>query len=190
MKRNGLVVSGLLVGALLLTGFLILRYGTDPSGMATGSKRGAQVQDKIIQQELWEDLSRYESNYLASYAEAFREKPDDPMELLTAFNELAYSVTGPGGLWRKKVPQKYFGCQMNEQLEICQRFLQVESEFRQWDKLQAEISNLETRHQALRFLGEHRQDLKAYMGRYVPESEADSSVQATPFFQDKLAGAL
>jgi hypothetical protein len=135
---------------------------------------------------LWEAMARHEDTYLGAYAEQFRTKPEDAMELLTAFTELVYNVTGHGGLWRKTVPQKYFGCSSNSHMPICRKFEQLQANFVEWDKLQEAIMDIETESQAREFLQAHGKELREYIKEYVPENESFSAVQKTPFFSKNL----
>ena len=188
MKKTVFLVAGLAVLAGAVG--ILLYLQTDPTGSARGSsvKRAAAV--KALQQELWGEMAKFEGSYLDAYAEQFRAAPDDSMELLTAFNELAYNITGYGGLWRKTVPDKYFGCANNEHMPVCARFKQLQSSFSEWDKLQEEIMDVETERQARRFLMNNGGKLQAYIQTYAPADESFSAVQSTPFFRDHLADQL
>jgi hypothetical protein len=180
------------VAVVLVVGVAIWAVSNWPptsAGKATGSvPKGKQAQG--VEAALWEDLSRFEGAYLSAYAEQFEARPDEPTEVLFAFNELAYKVTGPGGLWRKTVPDKYFGCVQNEDMPICLKFKQTERTFSKWDKIQEQINDLADDKAARKFVKEHGKELQEYIRQYVPTDESFSAVQATPFFSDNLASAM
>ncbi len=112
------------------------------------------------------------------------------MELVNAFNELAYNITGPGGLWRKTVPDKYFGCVSNEHMPICKKFKQVNETFTKWDKLQEQMLDIGDNRAAKKFLKQHQKEIEDYLRLYVPTDESFSAVQATPFFSENLAASM
>ena len=180
-------IIGLAVVAVVgVAVWALVSYPPKGAGKATGSVVKPS-QAKGMQRALWEELAVYEDDYLDAYAEYFESKPDEPMELLFAFNELAYNVTGPGGLWRKTVPDKYFGCAHHDHLPICKKFNDMKNDFSRWDKLQDQINNLDDNKQAKRFLNKHGNELKGYIKKYVPTDESFTAVQATPFFSENLA---
>jgi len=188
MKKTLVVVAGVVV--LAGAAALLYHFQQDPTGSARGSSVKRAAAQKALQQELWSQLSTYEGEYLGAYADQFQQRPDDPMELLTAFNELAYNVTGYGGLWRKTVPDKYFGCAANEHLPVCRKFKQVQADFTEWDKLQEQIMDIETERQARKFLMKNGGKLQAYIETFAPRDESFTAVQSTPFFQENLSAAL
>ena len=166
-----------------------MNYPPAPTGNATGSAVKPRQAD-ALQQALWSELAKHESAYLGAYAEYFEGSPNEPLELVNAFNELAYNITGPGGLWRKTVPDKYFGCAANEHMPICQKFKETQQTFSKWDKLQAQMLDIGDDRAARKFLKSHQQELEQYLRDFVPENESFSAVQATPFFSNNLASAM
>jgi len=187
MKKIALGV--VVVGVVVAAAWAVMNYPPKGAGQATGSAVKPKKAPPV-QMAMWEELAKYESSYLGSYAEYFQNKPDEPMELLNAFNELAYSVTGPGGLWRKKVPDKYFGCSANDDLPICGKFKQVERTFSQWDKLQQEMMDIDNNKQAQKFLTDHAKEMEEYIRTFVPSDESFSAIQSTKFFADNLASSM
>lgn len=188
MKKTAFIAIGVVVLAGAVG--ILLYLQADPTGSARGSsvKRAAAV--KALQDDLWGELAKYEDAYLDAYAEQFRAMPEDSMELLTAFNELAYNVTGYGGLWRKTVPDKYFGCANNEHMPVCQKFKKLQVNFGEWDKLQEEIMDIETERQARRFLMNNGGKIQLYLQTFAPIDESFTAVQNTPFFRDNLSSQL
>ncbi len=167
----------------------LMNYPPSPTGKATGSAVKPRQGD-ALQKALWSELSKYEDDYLGAYAEYFENSPDEPLELVNAFNELAYNITGPGGLWRKTVPDKYFGCAANDHMPICKKFKETQQTFSKWDKLQEEMLDIGDNRTARKFLKKNQKDLETYLKDFVPEDESFSAVQATPFFSNNLASAM
>ena len=159
----------------------------DPAGQATGSMTKA---DQKAVQGMWTELERFDSSYLEAYSELLSEKPDDPVELLNAWSEVVYRVTGHGGFWRDTVPNKYFGCKVMDHKKICRELGRLEASFRKWDTLQNDIQSLETPRQARRFLRLHKDEMHDYLHRYVPPKENLTSAMETPLFKESLAGVL
>lgn len=167
---------------------LVWLYRANPTGQATGS--AVHPKANSAEAVLWQTLAPYQDQYLEPYAEYLDGSVSDPMELVAAMNELAYNITGPGGLWRKTVPNKYFGCQFNDHHEICQRLKKADEDFARWDKLQGQMSEVGSRSEAQRFLKSHQAEIESYIRTYVPSDESFSQIQKTPFFQENLASAL
>ena len=160
-----------------------------PTGMATG-KADKRAKVKELQKKLWTELAVYEDSFLGAYGEYFEDKPDDAYELLGAFSELSFSITGPGGLWRKTVPDKYFGCANNEHLPICQQFQRVAPMFKSWDAFQQQILDVDGPRQAEAFIKQNQAKMREYLKIFVPQDESLTAVQNTPFFQQNLAASL
>lgn len=180
------------LAVLLVVGagvWVMMNYPPEPTGSATGSAVKPRQGD-ALQKALWQELSKYEGEYLGAYAEYFETTPDEPLELVNAFNELAYNITGPGGLWRKTVPDKYFGCAANDHMPICKKFKEVNQTFSKWDALQEQMLDIGDNRSAKKFLKKHKKDIEDYLRLYVPEDESFSSVQATPFFTDNLSASM
>ncbi len=187
MKKAIIAVA--VVAVLGVAVYAVLNYPPKPAGQATGSAVKPRKVD-ALQKTMWQELSKYETQYLGAYAEYFESQPDEPLELVNAFNELAYSVTGPGGLWRKTVPDKYFGCAANDHMPICKKFNEMNQTFSRWDKLQQEMLDIGDNRQAKKFLQKHEKELQEYLETYVPADESFSAVQATPFFSKNLASSM
>jgi hypothetical protein len=185
-KKLILVLGGLAVAGAVA---LILVFGTGPTGRATGSKARA-AGTETLRQELWNDLSAYEGSYLSAYADYFQSGDKDPLELLAAFNELAYKVTGAGGIWRDTVPNKYFGCEANEDFEVCVEFRKAEADLARWDSFQQAAGEVDSGFQASHFILRHGDEMREYLRTYVPASDSLSAVQATPFFSSRFAPSL
>jgi len=188
MKKR-IIAGGLVAASVAAAVALVWVLGVDPSGMATGS-RVRKADRETIRQAVWNELAAHDETYLAAYADYFQEGDRDPLEMLSAFNELAYQVTGAGGLWRETVPNKYFGCQVNEDFEICMELKRAEETFAQWDAFQERAAEVDGRLHAARFIILHGDEMRAYMRIFVPGNESLSAVQATPFFAKNFAPSL
>jgi len=181
---------GIAVVAIIgVAGWAVTQWPPSGAGKATGSAVKPKAAGKM-EAALWDDLSQHEDTYLDAYAEYFQTRPDEPVELVNAFNELAYNVTGHGGLWRKTVPDKYFGCQANEHMPICKKFKQMQGTFSKWDKLQEKMLDVGSKREAKKFIKKHHKELEEYLRYFVPADESFSAVQATPFFTDNMASAM
>lgn len=170
------VIMSLLV-AVSTVGFLIYQYGGEPAGLATGSTKA---------QSVWTHMEPYTNSYLKAYSGAFDEQPPTPMDVLEAFNELGYSVTGPGGFWRTTVPNQWMGCQINGELPACKALSALEPDLQRWDAFQAKIDGLSPK-QASRFLAANHKKMIRYLDTYVPSAKSETGMKATALYSKKLA---
>jgi len=177
------------VAVVAVAVWAVMNYPPKPAGKATGSVVKPKAA-RGMQKALWEELAQHEDAFLDAYAEQFQAMPNEAQEVLAAYSELSYQITGFGGLWRKTVPDKYFGCAANDHMPICKKFKQVHNSFSKWDKLQEQIMELDTEKQARKFLKKNGKELQEYIRYYVPKDESFSAVQATPFFSENLASSM
>ena len=173
------VIVSLLV-AVSTVGFLIYQYGGEPAGLATGSTKA---------QTVWNHMEPYTNSYLKAYDGAFDEQPPTPIDVLEAFNELGYSVTGPGGFWRTTVPNQWMGCQVNGELPACHALKSLEPELKKWDAFQEKINGLSPK-QASRFLAANHKKMVRYLKTYVPSAKSETGMKATALYTKKLASAF
>ncbi|MBD91104.1 MAG: hypothetical protein CL940_12275 [Deltaproteobacteria bacterium] len=173
------VIVSLLV-AVSTVGFLIYQYGGEPAGLATGSTKA---------QTVWNHMEPYTNSYLKAYDGAFDEQPPTPIDVLEAFNELGYSVTGPGGFWRTTVPNQWMGCQVNGELPACHALKSLEPELKKWDAFQEKINGLSPK-QASRFLAANHKKMVRYLKTYVPAAKSETGMKATALYTKKLASAF
>lgn len=156
----------------------------DPTAFATPDGGGATI-------EIWRRLSPYASTFLRSWRSAL-EGTDDPaaMDVLDAFNELAYAITGPGGFWRKTVPQQWLGCGVDAATPPgCEQMTQAERELGRWDAIQKQIGELSPE-QAARFLSRNKKRILAYLDTYVPSAPSATGMRDTAFYRTTLAAVL
>jgi hypothetical protein len=178
MKRlMPLFVLLLLVGS---AGYIVYSTDQDPTGQATGQGAAAA---------LWGDLSAYEGSFLKSYRGAFETERPQPMEVLEAFNELGFAVTGHGGFWRKTVRDQWLGCEMNAETAACKSLEKALSELNDWDAFQEKAANV-SEAGAKRFLARNHRKMSAYLSRYVPAQKSASSMEGTGFYKSHLAIAM
>lgn len=178
MKQRLLVLAGL-AAVVIAAVAIAFTQGSDPTGAAKGVDPANQ---------LWERLSVFERSHLKAWKGTFDETPE-AMEVLDAFNELGFAVTGPAGFWRQTVPNNWLGCQQAGDSAPCKQLAKGSAEFASWDAMQEKIGTLEPR-EAKRYLARNHKKLAAYLDRYVPESPSASGMESTAFFQEHLQDAL
>ena len=181
MKTPQILTLGVLALGLVGGGTMLWLGGGDISGQATGSAHGA---DKV-----WQQLQSYEDSFLREWKSEFGGETPEAIDVLTAFNELGYAITGPGGLWRQKVNNQWLGCQNDPTTPACQKMKTAETDFARWDEFQRQIDDLEER-EARRFLAKHQKEIMSYFKTYVPADKSSSSVENTGFFSSELRTAI
>lgn len=132
---------------------------------------------------VWQRLTTYRTSWLSSWSQALLGPPSSPAEVLDAFNELAYAVGGPGGLWRRTIPEQWFGCnQTGAQLPECARLARLSRRLKRIDRLQRRIERVPRKH-AGRFLALHQRQLLRYLDEYVPDDRSATAVEQTRAFR-------
>jgi len=182
MKRWAPAVVAAVVVVTVAVAVVLLRPA--PTGRATGERPPKEAL------ALWQALARFQEPYLAAWDERFSGEPADTLEVLVGFNELASGVTGFGGVWRKTVPNDYFGCPADPETPICQGLAAAAKNFGRFDAWQQAILDLESDRDAQQFLAKNGPALLEYLETYVPADRSFSAIQATPFFAQNLAAAL
>ncbi len=138
---------------------------------------------------IWKKLEGYQSSYLKTWADALAEPPASATEVVDAFNELAFAVTGPQGFWRNTLPKKWLGCENDPESEPCQKLSAEVPKLRKWDKIQAKLSKMSAG-KAARFLGRNQGRIMAYFDNYVPQEPSGAAMKDTGFYKDNLEGLL
>ncbi len=110
----------------------------------------------------------------------------DPADVVDALVETMVQVTGPTGLWRKTMPQEWFGCLAAADSPACLRLRDLERDLRHADALHSEASGL-SRGQSSGWLRRSEARVVEYLRTYVPLEASLAGVQATPFYREKLA---
>ena len=174
MPLFGLLV---LVGA---AGFFVYTSDHDPTGQATGQSSSVA---------LWSDLATYEGSFLKNYRGAFDAETPEPIEVLEAFNELGFAVTGHGGFWRKTVRDQWLGCEMNGETAPCKSLEKALGELADWDAFQEKASNV-SEAGAKRFLARNHRKMSSYLTRYVPTEKSAKGMEETGFYKSHLAAAM
>jgi hypothetical protein len=111
------------------------------------------------------------------------------MEVLEAFNELGFAVTGHGGFWRKTVRDQWLGCQMNGETAACKSLEKALGELTDWDTFQEKASNVSDAG-AKRFLARNHRKMRSYLTRYAPSEKSATSMEQTGFYKSHLESAM
>jgi len=175
MKKNLVIVSVLAVMVGVSVVF-VMQNPSDPSGHATG----------ISKSSLHSKLLKYEDSHLSAWSGALREESPAALDILEAWSELAYKVTGKTGFWRDTVQNQWMGCQMEPGAPACRKLNKMASEFREWEEVQQKIETLSER-SARRYLRRNTKKLADYVDRYVPSEMSDSGMRSTGVYRDPLA---
>lgn len=184
MKRQ--VAMYAFVGMILFGLAIAACQNESPTGKATGSVARSAEATQFLQ-NMWGALAAYQEPFLAKYSGQLQGRPDDPLVLLKAYDELMYSVTGPTGLWRSYVPKQHFGCSANHALPVCQQFERLELSFLPWETFHVQLSSINSADEAEAFLTVYSGKLGKFLEYYVPKDKSLAAIQSTPFFQDQLA---
>lgn len=140
--------------------------------------------------QVWQRLSTYQDSYLKTWRGSWDEGgAANPSEVVDAFNEVAFAVTGPNGFWRNTLPKNWLGCEANPDSPPCTRLGAANSELARWDGIQARLSRLSPG-RATRFLNRNRAKIIAYFDTYVPMAPNASAMKETGFYQSTLDGVL
>ena len=152
-----------------------------PPGGA-GQKEATVAPTHPIVADFAQRLDRYADNYLRNWKEKLRAPGLDAMDVLEAWNELAFQVSGPGGFWRRTVPQNWWGCAGDAPADTCKKLEVATRDLGRWDRMQAAIGAIEPQ-QALGFLRKQKPKLVEYLDAVVPDEANQSSMEKTQFFQ-------
>ena len=134
MKKNLAVISILAVMIGVSVAF-VMKNPADPSGHATGISKGA----------LHSKLMVYEDSHLSAWAGALQEESPQALDVLEAWSELAYKVTGKSGFWQETVKDQWFGCEMEPDEPACRKLRKLSGEFEKWETVQQKIETLSER---------------------------------------------
>ncbi len=137
---------------------------------------------KTAAQRLARRLLDLSDPYLMAWRERLDVAEPDAMEVLEAFNELAFQVSGAGGFWRKTVHQDWFGCPSAPSSEQCVKLAKAEPALVAADRLQHEIGNL-AHSRAASWLRRNEQRLVTYLEDLVPKQTSFTAMKETSFYQ-------
>jgi hypothetical protein len=180
MKNNPFVLIGL---------FLIVGGGVYVLSTSEGELAGHATGASSAKGELWDQLAVYEDSYLREWSDVFAEGTPPAVDVLSAFNEVGFAVTGEGGLWRNKIPNQWLGCKEDAATAPCKALSAHEDVFVEWDQFQTEIGELNER-KARRFIAKNKTRMLEYLDTYVPKGKTNSEIEGTRFFSDSLKPAL
>lgn len=108
-------------------------------------------------------------------------------DALDALVEVMVQVTGPTGLWRKTMPQEWFGCKDTPDSAACLKLGEIDKDLHRADQLQEQVAGA-PKGSAGTWLRRHQDELLSYLGTYVPTEPSLSSIQSTPYYMGKMAG--
>lgn len=157
----------------------VVSEGAETNGHATGASSTAG--------DLWSRMGNYQESYLGAWRSELDKDVSavSPQDVLDAWSELAYGVTGQRGFWRKTVPNEWLGCGNGEATPACEALSQAEPEFADWDRFQERLGTT-SEGSARRFLARNGRKMMDYLDRYVPERPTPSAMRETAFFDDQL----
>lgn len=138
---------------------------------------------------LWEAMEPYQQTWLRRYLAGTRMGEPTDHDVLLAFNDLAYQITGPGGLWRKDAPNQWWGCRAMPAQPACEVISGLGEEWRRWDALQQQIEGVRS-NRAAAFIARNERALVRYLKHYVPRRDSAFDAEATPFHQKHLDGLV
>ena len=167
-----------IVGA---AGYVLYNSDGELAGHATGVNSAKE--------EVWNELSLLEDSYLKEWGDAFDDGKPSAIDVLEAFNEVGFAVTGEGGLWRNKVPNQWLGCKGDAETAPCKAISSHEETFAEWDEFQESISTLNER-KARRFLAKNKRKILGYLANYVPVGKTNREIESTPFFSNAIKPTL
>ncbi len=153
---------------------------TEPTEPSSG--KGETDEDVL---ELWRALGRYEKSFLKHWADRLVGAPGSAAEALEAMGELMTQVSGPTGLWRRTVPQEWFGCADNPGSAQCTKLATANEEFAAWDRFAEQMAR-QKGSGAKGWLKRNKSRMMGYMDRYVPSVASLSGLQGTPLYAEKV----
>jgi hypothetical protein len=137
---------------------------------------------------LRETLLRYDGTFIKGWSLVLQDEDAPAGELHGALVELMSAITGPAGLWRETIPNKWLGCGSNPDLPPCEAFREAATHFAKWDRFQKKLDHAPAN--PTRFLSKSHGKIQAYVETYVPGGRSFSKARETPFFQEHLEEAL
>lgn len=124
--------------------------------------------------------------FVRSFADKLQRNAPEPGDVVDALLELTVQVTGPTGLWRKTLPQEWYGCRANPDTPQCKRLDGLVAALKRADALSDEVGRL-SRGQSGDWLRRSEARVADYLGTYVPLQGNLGALQATPFYREHLA---
>jgi uncharacterized protein YbjQ (UPF0145 family) len=153
-----------------------------PTDGVDGSGKSETDADVV---EVWKAIGRYKGLFLKHWADRLVNAPASAQEALDAMNELMAQISGPAGLWRKRVPQEWFGCGDNPKSEQCVKLVAAVDEFGPWERFSEQMLKQKGAG-AKTWLKRNKARMLGYMTRYVPSVESLSGLQGTPLFAERV----
>jgi hypothetical protein len=179
--KNKLPIIGGLVAVVAVTGWVLFTSEGELAGHATGAQSAKEA--------VWEQLGTYKNSYLKEWKDVLEDENPSAVDVVEAFNEVGFAVTGKGGLWRNKIPNQWLGCSNSPESQPCQAIAKHEDEFLEWDSFQESLTDISER-KAKRFLVKNKKRMLSYLDTYVPDGKTNKEVESTPFFAEEIKPAL
>ncbi|MBI5611427.1 MAG: hypothetical protein HY902_21320 [Deltaproteobacteria bacterium] len=148
----------------------------EPEPSTPDGKTAKDVADLLLERKV----------FVRAMVDKLQKPAPDPADVVDALVETMVQVTGPTGLWRKTMPQEWFGCLAAADTPACLRLRDLDRDLRHADALHTEASGL-SRGQSGGWLRRSEARVVEYLRTYVPLEASLAGVQATPFYREKLA---
>jgi hypothetical protein len=166
---------------LTCTSFLLISCSEEEDD---GSARAEQFNKDMA--KMWQRLSVYQDTYLKRWKPVFEAGGAvKPVDVIDAFNMLAYQMTGPDGFWRKEVPIVWLRCRDNPDSPGCSKLKENDGVFSELDAFQEKIARTEPM-RAGSFLLANLDKMSEYLDTYVLPTPNRSGMKATKYFQTNL----
>ena len=139
---------------------------------------------------MWKRLSVYQDSYLKRWKRVFEGGgPPKPVDVIDAFNTLAYQMTGPDGFWRKEVPVLWLRCNDNPDSPSCSKLKENNEAFSELDAFQEKIARTEPM-RAGSFLLANIDKMSTYLDTYVLPTPNQAGMKATKYYQTNLNASV
>ena len=136
--------------------------------------------------KMWQRLSAYQDTYLKRWKPVFESGAEvKPVDVIDAFNTLAYQMTGPDGFWRKEVPVVWLRCNDNPDSPGCAKLKENDGVFTELDAFQEKIARTEPM-RAGSFLLANIDKMSEYLDTYVLPTPNRAGMKATKYYQTSL----
>jgi hypothetical protein len=137
--------------------------------------------------KLWKHLSKYRSSYLTRWEPVFKSGKHTACDVIDAFNDVAWQMTGPDGVWRTTAPDEWLECADKMDDPLCDSLNNHLGKFLEWDDFQESITRLEPG-RAAPFFVENHDKFYEYLDLYVLKTPSPEAMRRTKFYRFVLAG--
>ena len=176
-----------IVTALLLC---LLMHGCSevPEDGSTEQLDEAQqaVENEKKAMKLWKHLMKFRGSYLSRWEPVFASGKHTACDVIDAFNDLAWAMTGPDGIWRTQAPNEWLECADKQDDPLCTKLNNHLAKFLEWDDFQESITRLEPG-RAAPFFVENHDKFYEYVDLYVLKTPTPEAMRRTKFYRFVLA---